>query len=157
MEMGPLSTGPDEDLVAEVEGGSEVALAEVYRRHGAEVLALARGILGDRSRAADVVQAVFVELWDQPRSFDPGVGSLRSHLLLKARDHSLELLGRGDERRPTEVSTDGFDDLDRRVIELAFLRGHTYREVGQLLNLPEQQVKRQIRFALRRLHASRPD
>lgn len=151
MDVGRIGSGPDEGLVAEIESGSELALAEVYRRHGALVLALARRMLGDRSLAADVVQDVFVELWDDPLAFDWRVGSLQSHLLVRARDHSLERLGRLDGHPPTGAATHGLDDDERDIIEMVFLHGRSCREVSQLLDVPEQLVKRRIGFGLRRL------
>ena len=71
----------DAQLVTAVARYSEVALAEVYRRHGGAVYGLARRVLNSTSEAEDVTQEVFLRLWNQPDRFDPGRGTLRSFLL----------------------------------------------------------------------------
>jgi RNA polymerase sigma-70 factor (ECF subfamily) len=44
------------------------ALVEVYRRHAGQVSGLALGLCGD-GRAEDVVQEVFLDLWQSPERF----------------------------------------------------------------------------------------
>src|SRR5262249_55087217 len=61
--------------------GDEHALREVYRAHAPVVLGLATRVLGDPTTAEDVLQDVFVRLWERPQTYDPDRGSLRSYLL----------------------------------------------------------------------------
>ena len=61
----------DAQLVTSIARYSEVALAEVYRRHGGAVYGLARRVLNDPAEAEDVTQEVFLRLWNEPDRYDP--------------------------------------------------------------------------------------
>lgn len=55
----------DEALLERIAGGDAPAFSELARRHGSRVLALARHMLGSAADAQDVVQDVFIRLWQQ--------------------------------------------------------------------------------------------
>ncbi len=76
--MGDLSEASDAQLVTLIARYDEIALAEVYRRHGGAVFGLARRVLNNQTEAEDVTQEVFLRLWNQPERFDPARGTLRS-------------------------------------------------------------------------------
>jgi RNA polymerase sigma-70 factor (ECF subfamily) len=180
--MTDFSTLSDAVLVVAIGRWTEAALAEVYQRHGGAVHALARRVLGPGDRADDVTQEVFVELWNRPERFDPARGSLRTFLVTIAHGRSVDLLRAdsaryGREQRTAAKAVAGGDDVEnqiwdravndqlkvavgslpapeRRVIELAYFGGHTYREVAELLGEPEGTIKGRIRAGLRRLRAA---
>ena len=79
---------PDNVLVNEIAQRNEPALAEVFRRYAPSVAGLAKRVLDDDSLAQDVVQDVFVRLWDEPTRFDADRGSLRAMLLTQAHGRS---------------------------------------------------------------------
>ena len=54
--MQDLSESSDAQLVTSIGRYSEVALAEVYRRHGGAVFGLARRVLSNAAEAEDVTQ-----------------------------------------------------------------------------------------------------
>jgi RNA polymerase sigma-70 factor (ECF subfamily) len=160
----------------------EDALAETYRRHAGAVFGLARRVLADATRAEEIVQEVFLRLWNDPDRFDPARGSLRSFLLAQTHGRAVDLLRSDTSRRAREVkdakaaAEAGYDiehevwdlavadqvraalgclpDEERRAIELAYFGGHTYREVAVVLGTPEGTVKSRIRVGLKRMRAS---
>src|ERR1700722_9911783 len=93
----------DAQLVTAVARYSEVALAEVYRRHGGAVYAVARRVLNSTSEAEDVTQEVFLRLWNQPDRFDPNRGTLRSYLLTQAHARSVDAIRSLKARRLREL------------------------------------------------------
>jgi RNA polymerase sigma-70 factor (ECF subfamily) len=169
----------DAQLVVAIGRFHQEALAEAYRRHAGGAFGLALRITRDRALAEEVVQEVFLKLWNDPERFDPARGSLRSFLLANTHGRSVDLVRaetsrrsreERDARRTPEPSyvlerevweltlaahvRDALEDLnddERAAIELAYFGGHTYREVASLLGSPEGTVKSRIRAGLGRL------
>jgi RNA polymerase sigma-70 factor (ECF subfamily) len=169
----------DARLVTSIARYSDVALAEVYRRHGRAVYGLARRVLQDAAEAEDVTQEVFLRLWREPDRFDPERGSLRSFLLAQAHGRAVDAVRSTSSRRAREereaartaraeydMQHEAWDlaladqvaramgelsDDERRAIELAYFDGRTYREVARELEQPEGTVKSRIRSGMRRL------
>jgi RNA polymerase sigma-70 factor (ECF subfamily) len=177
-----LRAASDAQLVVAVGRFREEALAEVYRRHAGATFALARRIVGDRTLAEEVVQEVFLRVWNEPEKFDPHRGSLRAYLLAKTHGRSVDVVRaessrRSREERQARLTAEAGYDLEREVwdltlaehvrdalagltaderaaIELAYFGGHTYREVAVLLEQPEGTVKSRIRSGLLRLRGA---
>jgi RNA polymerase sigma-70 factor (ECF subfamily) len=172
----------DATLARAVAARDESALGELYRRHAAACLGLARRVLADRTLAEEVVQEVFVRTWRDPARFDPDRGSMRAFLLAQVHGRSVDLLRAESARRareerealqhpPADIDLERevmqlteaeavrralatLSDGEREAIELAYFGGHTYREVAVLLEQPEGTVKSRIRAGLLRLRAA---
>ena len=57
------------DLIAQAKSGDHGAFAEIYRIHVGRVYGICLRIVGDRSRAEEVTQQVFIRLWMKLASF----------------------------------------------------------------------------------------
>ncbi len=171
---------PDSELVGAIARQDQRALAEAFRQHSPSVAGLARRILDDEALAQDVVQDVFVRLWEEPGRFDPNRGSLRTMLLTQAHGRSVDIIRTREARKKREgrmakepsapqpeVDAEflaiaqaeavreamiSLGEGERRILQLTYFEGHTYRGAAAILGLPEGTVKGRIRAALRRLH-----
>ena len=84
----PQTDAEDATLLRAVARGDEAAFARVYDRYSAILLGLMLRILRSRPEAEDVLQEVFLQVWQQARSFDPARGRAFTWLVTLARsDH----------------------------------------------------------------------
>jgi RNA polymerase sigma-70 factor (ECF subfamily) len=60
----------DKDLLAAIQAGDEAAFEELMRRKTGRLLAAAYRIVGDREEAKDLVQLVFLRVWEKSRRFN---------------------------------------------------------------------------------------
>lgn len=174
----------DVALVVATARGHREALAEAYRRHGAQVYGLSRRICGE-DRAKEVVQQVFLEMWEKPHRYNPDRGSLRTFLLTQAHGRSIDRLRSDGARRDREAACvlvretalvgiettvltrsagdkvwrllSALPDGQRDAIVLAYCEGYTYGDVADLLGEPEGTVKSRIRAGLARLRLALSD
>lgn len=159
--------------------GEEGALGEVYDQFSSFVLGLAQRVIGDARAAEDVSQEVFLHIWEHPEAFDPERGSLRTWLGTLAHRRAVDHVRREEarrrraqresSRRPTHIpdveematamvqaekvrnALDVLPEEQRRCIQLAYFGGKTYRQVAQVLGIPEGTAKSRLRLGLRRI------
>lgn len=158
--------------------GEEGALNEIYDQFSSFVYGLALRVIGDARAAEDVSQDVFVTVWERPGAFDPDRGSLRTWLGTLAHRRAVDHVRREEARRrravkdaARPVSTPDVEEMalalvtaervrsalatlpddQRRAIQLAYFGGKTYRQVAEVLGIPEGTAKSRLRLDLRRI------
>jgi len=158
--------------------GDHSALGEVYDQFSSLVYGLALRVIGDPRGAEDVSQDVFVWIWERPDAFDPDRGSLRTWLGTVTHRRSVDYVRREEaRRRRTErdaalarsvpdvgelaaalvtaervrAALEVLPDEQRQAVDLAYFGGRTYREVAEVLGIPEGTAKSRLRLALRKI------
>ncbi len=168
-------------LMHRAAAGDEAAVAELYDRFGSLVYKVARQLLPTRGEAEDAVQEVFIRLWQTADRYDPRRAKLVTWVMLIARRHLIDRLRRnavrgttsglredtatvdtrqeGPERRPQVDERNSrlmqriaeLPELQRVVIERAYLQGYTLREVSEQLDAPLGTIKSALSRGLARL------
>ncbi len=167
-------------LMHRVAAGDEDAMAELYDRFGALVFKVSRQLMPSRAEAEDAVQEVFVRLWRTADRYDPRRAKLVTWVMLITRRHLIDRIRRssvrpdtstleGDpprsttDRTPEDKPQDAernaellsriaeLPELQKTVIERAYLQGFTLREISEQLDAPLGTVKSALSRGLNRL------
>lgn len=129
----------DEALVALVARSDDVALAELYDRHGRVAYGLAKRILRDAALAEDAVQEAFLNVWHNATRFVPERGRAATWILTLVHRRAVDLVRR-DDRRRTDVLPEVEDTGAAPTTEdVAWLRLERERVQDALRRLPDQQ------------------
>ena len=180
----PPGTLSDAVLLRGVVERRPEALAALYDRHAPALLALARRILGGSPDAEDVVQEVFVHVWNQAGRYDPSRSSFSTWLVLITRSRAIDRLrNRKVVERTHEAShaavpaghaspegaeavlmrerrervrreMENLPPEQRQVIEMAFYQGLTQSEIAAQADLPLGTVKTRTLLAMKKLRGA---
>jgi RNA polymerase sigma-70 factor (ECF subfamily) len=173
--VGAVPTDPDVDLIARMARGDEAALSALYDRYAPAAFALALRVTGDRSEGEDVVQAVFLRLWQVAGRFDAERGTVSSWLLTSIRHESIDRIRRRQahdraiRRSAPEASTGSEPARDtdttkrlraavqslptdqREAVELAYFEGWSQSEIAERLGQPLGTIKTRLRLGMMKL------
>jgi len=79
--------------------GDRVALRTVYRLTSAKLFGICLRILGEQGDAEDVLQEVYVAVWQKAASFDPARASPMTWLIAIARNRAIHRLRASGQNR----------------------------------------------------------
>lgn len=181
--MSPVVPGSESSsaLIAAIAAGDRDAFSRFYDLTAPMAFGLIRRVLRDPEAAAEVLQEVFWQVWQDAPRYDPTRGTAEAWLVMRAKTRAIDRL-RSIRRRdrtfvapvdesvaqrspdqapnPAVVAEDRsliqtalaqLPEPQRRVIELAFFEGLTHSEIATRLGEPLGTVKTRARLGLDRL------
>lgn len=132
---------PDETLLSRLKEGDEKAFTAIYIRYNKMLYVLAYKYMKDSFRAEDIVQQVFLKLWEA-RSLFAGAINLRNYLYTSAKNLILNEIrdNFSDMEKNYAViqNTPEFEDKLQSALEEKDLFQHFYKILAEL---PEQKRK----------------
>jgi RNA polymerase sigma-70 factor (family 1) len=174
--MAAYSLISDGDLFTLFKGGNEKAYEEIYKRFWALLYRHARRLLHDDDGAEDVVQEVFLTLWNKAPVLDLK-GSLSGYLYNAVRNKIFDQIAHGKVRAKYMASLEVFlengdcqtdhlvrerqlkdlieqeiaalPEAMRRAFELSRNSNLSYKEIAEELGVSEGVVRNQISRALK--------
>ena len=171
----------DVELLRRIGGGDQQAFAQFYDLYSSLLFSFAVKILNDPKESEDVLQEVFVQIWEKAGTFDPALGKPSSWAITLVRNRAIDRI-RASQRRsrlveeaattaPAEVEAPtanesvhgrekaavvrsaiaGLPAEQRSAIELAFFSGLTQIEISDSLREPLGTIKARIRRGMLKL------
>ena len=157
----------DEDLVRQCRSGEIKSFDLLVERHQRTIFNLALRMVRDSDDAADVSQSVFVKAYENLERFDPQFRffSWLYRIAVNESLNALEQKRRFEGLEGNDLAADTADEKDddtvreerriqdglmmlsvdqRAVIVLKHMQGLSYREIAQVLDLPEKTIKSRL-------------
>lgn len=170
---------PERQVLDRVARGDRDAFAELYARNQATLFRYLIHITGDAGLAEEVLQDTLVAAWQGAVAFEGrstvqtwliGIARRQAHNRLRRRtlplvDESALELAIASEAEPEDAALASVEreelaaairalaTVHREVLALAFVNGLSYREMAQVLAIPEGTVKSRLSNAKRALRA----
>jgi RNA polymerase sigma-70 factor (ECF subfamily) len=178
MVMSAASSHELSPLMRSVASGNRGALAELYRRTSAKLFGICVRVLGSEAEAEEVLQEVYLTVWNKAGRFDDVKASPITWLAVIARNKAidrlrirriatgpiedasevrdehpsaLDVLETAEEQQRLAGCLDELDEQQRTMIRSAFLDGATYPELAEREGVPLGTMKSWIRRGLLRL------
>lgn len=173
------ATQSDAELLRAIARGDEAALAQIYDAYAPTLFGMMLRILHSRAEAEDVLQEVFLQVWQNAPQFDEERGRPFTWLATIAHSRAIDRLRSLDSRQRTatkaavkrgEEQTDATDEVfkleqaeavrraldeisegQKRVLLLAYFEGLTQSEIAERTQEPLGTVKTRMRSGLIKL------
>jgi RNA polymerase sigma-70 factor (ECF subfamily) len=168
------SSFTDQQVVKDISAGDDQALAVLYSRYSKGIFNYALRLVRDHEAAEDVLQEVFVAVWQGADGFRQhssvktwifriahyqAVNWLRRQKRLDSADNASPDLPEGPEEalvvswRVDEVHSalDLLTPIHRATVELAFVHDLSYAEISEVLDCPIGTVKSRMSHAIKHL------
>ena len=168
---------PDE-LILQLKKQNEVAFSQIYDMYSENIFGIINNIVKDVEIAEEVLQDVFIKVWNKSDSYSSDKGRFFTWLLNISRNAAIDKVR--SKAYKNKLKNSDFDDfsffikddmdLDRqsdgyglrkfvdklkpmcvKLIDLLFFKGYTQKEVSETLDIPLGTVKSRNRSLLNSL------
>jgi RNA polymerase sigma-70 factor, ECF subfamily len=158
--------------------GDQAAFRRVYAATSVKLFGIIIRILGRQDLAEEVLQEVYIRVWQRAGDFDPVISSPITWLVTIARNRALDVPQRktmrslddcpallqlpnddnphadherAEERRRVQACLDALEPEKSEVVRLAYYYGMTREEIAGRINRPVGTVKTWLRRSLAQL------
>lgn len=176
--MNVTPTYNEEELVLLLKQQSREGFNYLYKQYSAVLYGVINKVVYDEHTAQDVLQDVFVKIWNNIDHYDPGKGRIYTWMINVARNSAIDKLRSKGEIMKGKIQTgeDVVNNLARgmkteqmtdtiglrkmvatlkpeyeTIVDLAYFKGYTLDEISKALSIPLGTVKTRMRSAIQQL------
>lgn len=166
-------TYTEAELLQGLQAHDEQAFGFLYDHYSKALFSIILQIIPQQELAEDVLQEVFVKIWQNIKSYDETKGRLYTWMLNVTRNQAIDRTRSkdfGNRAKTTELSENVYsnrqgveikmDDVglqktlanlpeeSKKLLELAYYQGYTQEEISKMLNIPLGTVKTRLRATI---------
>ena len=171
--MTQVLTYTEAELLEGLQAHDEQAFGFLYDHYSKALFNIILPIIPQQELAEDVLQEVFVKIWQNIKSYDASKGRLYTWMLNITRNQAIDKTRSKDfnkRSKTTELSENVYsnrqvaemkmDDVglqktlsnlpeeNRKLLELAYYQGYTQDEISKMLNIPLGTIKTRLRATI---------
>lgn len=156
-------------------------MSYLYDHYSGALLGVIVRIVRQEAVAEEILQDVFVKIWDKISAYDSSKGKLFTWMLNIARNHAIDktrskeinkekktsgienVVSRIDQQEFIEQQVDGIGvkdmlrplpDEQKFIVQKLYFEGYTQSEVAEEFNIPLGTVKTRLRLAMQQLRST---
>lgn len=166
-------TYTEPELLEGLQLHDEQAFSFLYDRYSKALFSIILQVIPQQELAEDVLQEVFIKIWQNIKSYDETKGRLYTWMLNIARNQAIDRTRSKDfnnrskttglsetvynQQKAVESKVDdiglkkilsNLPEENRKLLELAYFQGYTQDEISKMLNIPLGTVKTRIRATI---------
>lgn len=168
-------------LIIKLQSGDEKAFEQIYEIYSESIYGVIYRIICDENTSEEVLQDVFLKIWDNASTYDQAKGRFFTWILNIARNTSIDKLRSQDfKNQKLNLKSETFADileekgnsagnLDaiglqkyidllepvcKKLIDLLFFQGFTQKESAEELQIPIGTVKTRNRICIEKLRSA---
>ena len=169
--MNPSVTYSEAELLDRLKAQDEQGFSYLYDRYSKALFTVIYNVIPQQETAEDVLQEVFLKIWQDIKSYDTSKGRLYTWMLNIARNGAIDRLRSKDFNNQSKTrdipdsvyskESGAFgkqtDDVglmkvienlppeNRKLLQMAYFHGYTQEEIARILEMPLGTVKTRIR------------
>ena len=165
-------------LIEQMQNGNQTAFAKLYDMYSQALFGIINTIINDEDQAQEVLQDVFVKVWEKSKNYSTEKGRFFTWLLNIARNAAIDhVRSKSFKNSKKNLSTENFvsinistDNLNRAtdaiglktfvnalkpaciaIIDLLYFKGYTQADTADTLEIPLGTVKTRARNCMNTL------
>lgn len=165
----------EEELIVLVKEGDQGAFAYLYDNYSKALYGVVFTIVGNAEESEDILQIVFLKVWDNFEAYDKTKGRLYTWMLNIARNSAIDYTRSKQNKINSKnlTSNNIVNDIDKQyhnaanydhiglknvltelktehqtIIDMAYYKGYTQDEIAKQLKMPLGTVKTKVRQAI---------
>lgn len=165
----------EKELVSSLKRGEEEAYSYLYDHYSAALYGVILKTIRKENVAQDLLQEVFVKIFQNINHYDESKGKLFTWMLRISRNAAIDMVRSKEYKKASKIHPlennvnqsrtaytefpcidhiglekvlDSLDESHRKIIDLAYFKGYSQKEIAEELSLPLGTVKTKVRSAL---------